>query len=159
MNPIKYDSVSIVPLMGWYDFSFGRPSHYLRKAWRDFRVCQWPDRLRTNQDINQYFLNLNIENLSITNQIVITFSHFLPRIDLMPEYIPLDKRRIYPVLGSRGLGRQVSQLKPDIHIFGHSHLNQLVKIDDISYVNNAFAYPKENRISRKKLLSVLDILD
>ena len=76
----------------------------------------------------------------------------------MPEYIPLDKRRVYPVLGSRGLGRQVSQLKPDTHIYGHSHLNQLVKIDDISYVNNAFAYPKEDRISRKKLLSVLSIL-
>ena len=67
MKPVKYDSVSIVPLMGWCDFSFGRPSHYLRKAWRDFRVCQWSDRLRTNQDINQYFLSLNIENLSITN--------------------------------------------------------------------------------------------
>ena len=38
-------SLSLVPLLGWYDFSFGEPDKYLRRAWRDFRACRWPEAL------------------------------------------------------------------------------------------------------------------
>jgi predicted phosphodiesterase len=50
----------------------------------------------------------------------------------------------------------VSQLNPDIHIYGHSHVNRNIEVDDICYVNNAFAYPSEENISRKKLHCVLN---
>ena len=75
----------------------------------------------------------------------------------MPSYIPEDRRRIYPVLGSDGLGEQVKQLNPDIHIYGHSHVNQSVELENIRYVNNAFARPTENRIARKQLHCVLEL--
>ncbi len=69
----------------------------------------------------------------------------------MSNRIPLERRRVYPVLGSVALGEQVKKLKPDIHIYGHSHVNQSINIEGICYINNAFAYPREERIARKQL--------
>lgn len=73
----------------------------------------------------------------------------------MPSFIPPDKRVIYPVLGSAKIDEQIRQLGSDIHIYGHSHVNRSVKIDNVHYLNNAFAYPNEIKISRKTLVDVL----
>ena len=143
--------ISFVPLFSWYDFSFGEPDRHLRRAWRDFRACSWPDHLSEARDVSDYFLNLNLEKLSTENKTVISYSHFLPRIDVMPERIPVERRNVYPVLGSEALGLQVKQLNPAIHVYGHSHVNQSVLLDNVCYVNNAFAYPRESRIARKQL--------
>jgi len=157
MDHAEYSGVSIVPLYSWYDFSFGRPDRYLAKAWRDFRACKWPENFKNNQNITEYFLDLNKKYLSVSNDILISYSHFLPRLDLMPSYIPEKKRNVYPVLGSNALGEQISKLNPDIHVYGHSHVNQMVEIDNTKYINNAFGYPSEGRISRKKLQCILNI--
>lgn len=148
--------ISFVPLLGWYDFSFGKPDRQLRRAWRDFRACRWPAFLENDAAVLDYFLNKNISLLDTTNATVISYSHFLPRIDVMPSQIPKERRRVYPVLGSSGLGEQVKKLNPDIHVYGHSHVNQSIELDDIRYVNNAFAYPNEDRISRKQLHCVFE---
>ncbi len=155
-EPWHQDSLSIIPLYSWYDFSFGQPDTYLRRAWRDFRACRWPDQLQSPESVCNYFLQLNEPRLSVSNDIVISFSHFLPRLDVMPASIPKKRRKVYPVLGSDGLGSQLTSLNPDIHIYGHSHVNQCTTIDGICYVNNAFAYPSEERISRKALHCVYD---
>ena len=42
-----------------------------------------------------------------------------------------------------------------IHVYGHSHVNQVIEIDGIRYMNNAFATPKEARIARKELVCIL----
>lgn len=154
--PLTLNKVTIVPLFSWYDFSFGEPGKYLMRAWRDFRACQWPEHLADAQEISNYFHSLNSDRLLLQNDKVISFSHFLPRIDVMPARIPEDRRKVYPVLGGETLGRQVQQLNPDVHIYGHSHVNQDITIDGIQYINNAFAYPSEDRISRKCLHCVLD---
>lgn len=151
-----FGEVSIVPLYSWYDFSFGQPGRHLLRAWRDFRECRWPEFLSGAEAISNHFLAMNSDRLMVTNDKVISFSHFVPRIDLMPERIPEKRRIVYPVLGSESLGKQVAQLNPDIHIYGHSHVNRDIVVDDICYINNAFAYPSEERISRKKLHCVLD---
>ena len=143
--------ISFVPLFSWYDFSFGEPGRHLRRAWRDFRACSWPEYLPESQDVTEHFLKLNISKLSIINKTVISFSHFLPRIDVMPAGIPIKRRNVYPVLGSEGLGMQVKNLSPTIHVYGHSHVNQDIELDGIRYVNNAFAYPSESQIARKQL--------
>ena len=143
--------LSIVPLLGWYDFSFGAASRNLRLAWRDFHLCGWPERMQDEQAITEYFLSRNEPYLQHRNDFVISFSHFLPRIDVMPDRIPQDRRIVYPVLGSTRLGEQVKALGPDIHVYGHSHVNRSVMLDGIQYINNAFAYPSERRISRKAL--------
>jgi len=146
--------LSLVPLLGWYDFSFGEPDKYLRRAWRDFRACRWPDSLDSAAAITRYFLELNKAHLAVRNDTVISFSHFLPSLAVMPARIPAHRRRVYPVLGSDRLGDQVRSLQPDLHVYGHSHVNQLISLDGTTFVNNAYAYPAEQRISRKRLLCV-----
>lgn len=148
--------ISFVPLYSWYDFSFGEPDRRLRRAWRDFRACSWPEHLPESRDVSEHFLSMNIPKLATSNEVVISYSHFLPRIDVMPQRIPLERRNVYPVLGSEALGEQIKQLKPNIHVYGHSHVNQSIQIDDIEYVNNAFAYPSESRIARKQLHCILE---
>ena len=154
---VQCGQISFVPLLSWYDFSFGEPDRQLLRAWRDFRACRWPSFLASSVAVSDYFLNKNISALNTRNKTVISFSHFLPRIDVMPPEIPKKRRTVYPVLGSLGLGKQVEQLQPDIHIYGHSHVNQSIELDDILYVNNAYGYPSEQRISRKKLHCVYDL--
>ncbi|MEW8406943.1 MAG: hypothetical protein AB2688_19615, partial [Candidatus Thiodiazotropha taylori] len=84
----------------------------------------------------------------------ITFSHFLPRIDVMPNFIPHRFRDIYPVLGSPHLDTQIRALNSEIHIYGHSHVNRAVKIKGVRYINNAFGYPSETRIAAKRLMEI-----
>lgn len=155
MEPFHIDSLSIVPLLSWYDFSFASPEAKLLDSWMDFRACSWPDNLQPF-DITQYFLEKNERHLQIANQKLISFSHFLPRIDLMPAYIPESYRYIYPVLGSTFLENQIRRLKPDIHVYGHSHVNRHLTLDGIQYINNAFGYPSEGRIARKDLLCIYE---
>ena len=155
-NVFTAGKLSIVPLLSWYDFSFGEPCAYLKRAWRDFKACRWPAQLQTPVQVCEFFLQRNTAVLETVNDKIISFSHFLPRIDVMPSRIPAHRRRVYPVLGSAALDGQVKRLNSNIHIYGHSHVNQSVVIDDIHYINNAYAYPKENRIARKRLHCVFD---
>ncbi|TQV85985.1 metallophosphoesterase family protein [Aliikangiella coralliicola] len=154
-QPYHNETLSIVPLLGWYDFSFAPLTEQLEKIWMDFRACVWPDNLRP-ADVTEYFVAKNEAYLQITNQTVISFSHFLPRIDLMPIYIPQAYRYVYPALGSVLLEKQIRKLKPDIHVYGHSHVNRRVTLEGIKYVNNAFGYPSEDSISIKNLLCIYE---
>ncbi len=153
MEPYHSGSLTVVPLLGWYDYSFGVPSVEHQERWMDYRACLWPEGYNESE-ITRYFTEKNIQHLDLKNETLISFSHFLPRIDLMPAYIPHNKRMLYPILGSSILDRQVQRLKPNIHIYGHSHVNRKVRLDDISYINNAFGYPQETRITTKKLMCI-----
>ena len=153
MRTFHHGSLSIVPLLGWYDYSFGEPSEELLERWMDYRVCNWPEHMH-QRDITAYFCELNRGELNVSNDTVISFSHFLPRIDVMPRFIPSDKRFLYPILGTELLERQIRQLKPKLHVYGHSHVNRRVTFDGITYINNAFGYPNETRIAAKQLLCV-----
>lgn len=155
----RYDSeeLTIVPLLSWYDFSFGQPNEKLLANWVDFRACVWPD----NMDVlavTQYFLDLNLNSEpSAYKRDVISFSHFLPRIDLMPSYIPDSFRYLYPVMGSSLLETQIREISPVVHVYGHSHVNRRIKLDGIEYINNAYGYPSETRITRKELLVIYEV--
>jgi predicted phosphodiesterase len=145
--------VSIIPLLAWYDYSFGEPSEELRSMWMDYRACRWPTGY-TEEDVAAHFAAFNDELVSMTGDTVITYSHFLPRIDLMPEFIPRAHKLLYPILGSARLERQLRRLNSSIHVYGHSHVNRHVKIDGVSYINNAFGYPNETWITSKSLMCV-----
>ncbi|MEW8505067.1 MAG: metallophosphoesterase [Candidatus Thiodiazotropha sp.] len=146
--------LTIRPMFSWYDLRFGEVSDELFGKWMDFFHCRWPETLATPMEQNRYFLQQNSLDEKPVDNTVITFSHFLPRIDLMPSYIPHRHREIYPVLGSPLLDRQIRTLNSKIHIYGHSHVNREVRIEGIDYINNAFGYPSETRISSKKLLQI-----
>lgn len=156
MQPYTYRTLTIIPLYAWYDFSFGKPTQEAVMKWADFKMCKWPAYYDL-KSITEYFLKLNEVNIGLRNETVITFSHFLPRIDVMPFYIPPDKREIYPMLGSELLGRQVDKLSPDIHIYAHSHVNVNTRKGRTLYINNAFGYPYETRICKKELRQVLEV--
>lgn len=85
---------------------------------------------------------------------VITFFSFMSRVDLIPAFVPSQHRVLDPVLGSTRLETALRQFKPEIHVYGHSHINRSVMLDGVRYVNNAFGYPQETRISSRQLLCV-----
>lgn len=153
LEPLHEGNLSIVPMLSWYDFSFGEPEEMLLDTWMDFRMCRWPNDMEL-VDVNNFFLEQNNKYLDIKNELVISFSHFLPRIDLMPSYIPANYQFVYPVLGTNTLEEQLRILNPNIHIYGHSHVNRQVTIDGIKYINNAFGYPSEHNIAMKELLCI-----
>jgi predicted phosphodiesterase len=167
LQGLRLQGLTLVPLLGWYDYSFGEPGPQLRQAWMDYHACRWPEGW-TQADIAAHFTSLNTASLNTLGLNapglntqgaqaygkVITYSHFLPRIDVMPSYIPEEKRFLYPVLGSSRLDAQLRQLGSSLHIYGHSHVNRRVEIEGITYINNAFGYPHETRIAAKRLLCV-----
>ncbi|MDO4904766.1 MAG: metallophosphoesterase [Lautropia sp.] len=214
---LRFGNRLIVPLLGWYDYSFGRPVAEIRHLWTDFRACRWPAGF-DEAAITDYFTRLNvippargINRADVTGKTDtangtglsgmadttgtagmtgtvgetglpgpatrpepgaltdldslahdagahtpsrITVSHFLPRADLVPAGVPEHFRILTPVLGSTRLEEQLRRIRPDIHIYGHSHINRDVMLEGIRYINNAFGYPQETRIAGKQLLCI-----
>lgn len=160
MKPFYSSSVVIVPLFSWYDYSFGQASPEILKTWADFVACKWPNNYN-EISITKYFIDMNQPTISDIREraekpFVISYSHFLPRLDLMPSYIPYSKRILYPVLGTSLLEQQIRLLDSRIHIYGHSHVNNQVVKDNTLYVNNAFGYPYEKEIAEKKLKYIFE---
>jgi predicted phosphodiesterase len=153
MQSFHERGVSIIPLLGWYDYSFGEPDEELKSVWMDYYACRWPAGFGVKQ-IAAHFAALNNKDMAVDGDKTITFSHFLPRIDIMPHFIPAEKRRLYPVLGTLQLEDQLRRLKPSLHVYGHSHVNRKVTLDGVSYINNAFGYPHETGIALKRLLCI-----
>jgi predicted phosphodiesterase len=143
--------VTIVPLQGWYDYSFGAADDYLKAAWADYRNCRWPG--YDDAALTRLFTDRNPVSVPAARHLI-SYSHFLPRIDLMPERIPAQHRKIYPVLGTTILDTQLRRLGSRLHVYGHSHVNRRVTIDGVTYVNNAFGYPSEAHFTARGLVQV-----
>jgi predicted phosphodiesterase len=153
MEVFRERGVTIVPLLGWYDYSFGDPSDELRSVWMDYHACRWPLGYG-DREVAAHFASFNELHFSIPGDKVITFSHFLPRIDVMPGYIPTANRLLYPILGSSLLEQQLRNVNSQLHVYGHSHVNRDVTIDGVSYINNAFGYPSETLTTSKGLVCI-----
>lgn len=153
LKPMSLGHLSIVPLYSWYDYSFGSPNEELKAIWMDYKACKWPGE-ESAKSITENFMDRNKDHLKIDNQFIISFSHFLPRIDLMPSFIPTHHRHVYPVLGSAALDTQIRELGSNIHVYGHSHVNRNQTIDGVQYINNAFGYPRETHIAAKELICI-----
>jgi len=155
MESMHTDVLTIVPLLGWYDYSFGEPCDELRDAWMDFHACRWPKQMNERQ-ATSFFAAMNEPLPRPRSTAVISFSHFLPRIDLIPDYVPRNYRYLFPVMGADILERQIRQLGASIHVYGHSHVNRRITLDGVTYVNNAFGYPSEVRTTAKRLLCIYE---
>ena len=77
---------------------------------------------------------------------VITFSHFLPRQELLPEKRFLVEPFLSSVVGSVFLENQIRRLMPDLHLFGHSHTPIDLVLDGIRYVQWPLGYSREARM-------------
>lgn len=152
-RPARIKSLRIVPLLSWYDFSFGQPGEELRRRWADFRLCVWPAGMELGE-VARYFHQQNTIEAPLPGETVISFSHFMPRPDALPERVVRQEYFLLPVLGSTALEDQVRVLKPRYHVFGHSHLNSVRLLNGTTYLNNAFGYPAEHRFTRKALVEL-----
>lgn len=155
-EPFHTRNLSIVPMLSWYDYSFGRPAEELSNIWTDYWACKMPEGFDETK-LTRHFISMNKTSINRKNNYIISFSHFLPRLDLMPDFIPFQKRILYPVLGTSLLEDLIRKIGSNIHIYGHSHVNQLIRKDGVLYINNAFGYPHESLITSKKLLCVYTV--
>lgn len=153
MRPYLHRNTLVVPLLSWYDYSFGQPGSDLQLLWMDYRACRWPEGFGPEQ-VTEHFLGMNPTSRPYPARRVVTFSHFLPRIDLIPSFVPRALRNLDPVLGSSGIERQLRALRADLHVYGHSHINRRVTMDGVTYVNNAFGYPQESAIAARRLVEL-----
>jgi Icc-related predicted phosphoesterase len=166
----KIEGVWFVPIASWYHASWDREEDWVdvlppRKVMADFRACKWPKGLALQKDssIAELFDSFNdpeLQNLETVLEIeresafesacpVISFSHFLPRNELIPEKSKLFYKALPKAVGSDYLRRRIDDLKPDIHIFGHTHFSYDCYLDNVRYVQWPLAYPKEQERRRK----------
>ena len=141
-SPQRFDDFWVVPLFSWYDGVFDPEldtERSPRQAWADFHFCKWPEEM----NLPNYFLGLNEPHLRTYDAPVITFSHFLPRADLLPPKEYLRIKWLGSVSVCAALDTQIRKLDSLVHVCGHTHTRVDHVIDGIRYVQNAVRYPKE----------------
>lgn len=162
--PQCIEGLWIVPLYSWYHASFDTEPDVpgaipVQKMMVDFKACSWPEPLNsTDISLATHFDEMNQEPVAdvmtaLTAQaggtdrrpVIITFSHFLPLQELLPEKRMLFQPNLAKAVGSQLLAKRVQQLKPAAHIFGHTHFNWDCTIDGTRYIQRPLAYPKERR--------------
>jgi len=165
------NSVWVVPIYSWYHASWDREEDWVgippaTKVMADFRACKWPlpiDAMSEDDSLAKLFDSFNspaLENLETVLEIeresafetaspVITFSHFVPRNELIPEKSKLFYKNLPKAVGSDYLFDRIKQLRPDVHVFGHTHFSWDCWLDDVRYVQWPLGYPKEQERRRK----------
>ncbi|CAE8719199.1 unnamed protein product, partial [Polarella glacialis] len=178
--------VLIVPLLSWYSSSWDREPELpwepdVDMPWMDFRACSWPQELTnevraregdfkfgqegTSRGISEVFAAVNEPWLSLiscrrdpSQQVVISFSHFLPRQEIFAEKRFLIESRLPKVSGSEALEEQVKRLKSDIHVFGHTHLTVDHVVDGQRFVQWALGSPSEQKSGVSRAVSQTGML-
>lgn len=169
MEPVlvgHYQKVWLVPLLSWYDDK-DQPQHslYVEKdyaedrtddMWGDFVHARWPAQMQ--RPLAEFFAQENEHHLEREYQHpVISFSHFLPRQDLIfhkplaealvmaRKYDPLPEFNFSRVAGSLRIDEQVRRLGSVLHIYGHQHRNRKREVDGVTYLSHCMGYPKERQ--------------
>jgi len=70
---------------------------------------------------------------------LVTFSHFVPRPDLIPEKRLLENPGLPKMVGSTALRKRVLGIRPDVHIFGHSCFGWDATLGGIRYISAPLA--------------------
>jgi hypothetical protein len=145
-QPVRVDGCWVVPLFSWYDADSARAAiadYAELEGWADFYFCKWPPSI--NLPVADFFLRLNEPHLKSYDRPVITFSHFVPRADLLPAPDRLRFKALSKVANCDGLDEQLRRVGAVVHVFGHSHIACDRVIDDVRYVQNPLRYPRERR--------------
>lgn len=165
-EPRVIDGVRIVPLFSWYARpEDGLDSLFLEKASEDMSLTAWADdyfvrwpQFATGGSAAAHFLARNETRLQRNDDLpTVSFSHFLPRRDLMMRATAEIEREgpgipdpnphfnFSRVAGTQGLDRQIRRLRPAVHVYGHQHRNRWREVDGILYVSHCLGYPTEGR--------------
>lgn len=150
----------VVPLLSWHHQSFDTEPDIDPDAWgripsverlvADYRRARWPSPLSPRDDsvarfvdgINDYILG-DPSLFGKDDAPVMTFSHFLPRIELTPEKRYLTFPTLSKAVGSDYVERRLRLLGSSLHVFGHTHFGWDMELDGVRYVQASLAYPKE----------------
>ncbi|KAL4446687.1 hypothetical protein ABPG77_007931 [Micractinium sp. CCAP 211/92] len=166
--PARVGGVWIFPLYSWYSAEWDREpdvpgSMPISKVMIDFHACSWPAPLSSQDDsLAAHFDELNEPAFSQAVQEIeaetaaaggkrppiISFSHFLPRQELLPEKRMLFYPNLAKASGSDALEARVRVLRPLAHVFGHTHFSWDAQVEGIRYVQWPLGYPHEHRRRR-----------
>lgn len=128
-----------------------------RIIWGDDVSTKWP-RSSRGRTVADRFLDLNDGLFGGDFAApVISFSHFLPRQELMISTVGelsvaagniADATPFFNFsrfAGSKRLDRQIRRLGAVIHVYGHQHRNRDRKIDAVRYIAHCLGYPQERQ--------------
>jgi predicted phosphodiesterase len=142
-GPEKVGGIWIVPLFSWYEPQFDADESGDAddlNGWADFYLCKWPVGI---SQVCDFFLQMNTPRLRSYDGLVISFSHFLPRRDLLPATEQLKFKGLPKVAGCAALDKQIRHLQSRVHVFGHSHISCDRVIEGVRYIQNPLRYPRE----------------
>ncbi|KAL1498917.1 hypothetical protein AB1Y20_013439 [Prymnesium parvum] len=176
-------SVSICPLLSFYHESFDTEPAISRlrlpsvaRVMADYRACHWPPPLRMgSEDLARLFDRINERQLARSaaqaennawltplrswddahgeGAALLSFSHFLPRIELIPEKRFLFYPDLMKAVGSAPLGARLKSLRPHAHVFGHTHFGWDGEVEGVRYIQAPLGTPKERR-QRMRTLAI-----
>lgn len=135
-RPARIAGRWVVPLFSWYHDSFDHTGRGVREeldAWSDFYFCRWPAEVGRP---DEFFAALNERHLRPYDAPVITFSHFVPRPELVPDPRWLGFKGLPKVAGSLLIEDQIRRAGSTLHVFGHSHILEDRVIEGVRYVQN-----------------------
>jgi hypothetical protein len=164
-SPMKVcDGLWIAPVHSYHHKAFDTEPEVaeavppVERVMNDFRFSKWPDGMddRDSDDVARYCDSLNdaaawetfLRSIERGDRVV-SFSHFLPRLELLPEKRMLFYPKLAQASGSVHLRKRVEEIKSRIndgdmtHVFGHTHFGWNTQIDGVRYVQASLATPKE----------------
>ena len=163
-GPVRIGNIDkglwVTPLLSWHHQSFDTEPDIDPNAWgripsveklvADYRRARWPEPLSPRDDsvarwvdeINDYILGDLSETMNDGSPIL-TFSHFLPRIELNPEKRYMTYPTLNKAIGSKYVERRLRALNSSFHIFGHTHFGWDAELSNVRYIQSSLAYPKE----------------
>ncbi|HEU4560414.1 MAG TPA: metallophosphoesterase [Longimicrobium sp.] len=134
--PARAGGAWVVPLFSWYHDSFdvlGEGDESTLEAWADRYFCRWPAGVTR---VDRHFLAMNEPHVRRYDAPVISFSHFVPRTELVPPVHSLLFTGLPLVAGSVEIDAQVRRLGSQVHVYGHTHIPGDRVLYGVRYVQN-----------------------
>ncbi|CAE7323000.1 unnamed protein product [Symbiodinium natans] len=141
--------VWVCPILSWHHQSWD-PEPEL-EGWQipsvaecmvDYERCRFPPGVSMFDDSAARRIDTMNDTLGLqqpltercSHEALVTFSHFLPRIELSLEKRFLMLPCLPKASGSVYLRKRVEELRPDVHVFGHTHFGWDAVHDGVRYV-------------------------
>jgi len=159
-TPTLVEGVWVVPVLGWYHDSWDTepelqspPGKNLtcevplgKRLATDSMLCNWGELENGGEELARHLDGQNEQwgvwplpedltlELSLPREerrhFVLSFSHFLPRMELLPEKRFLFMPNLSQIVGSNFIKQRVQSLSPNVHVFGHTHFPWDMTLDD-----------------------------
>lgn len=144
-SPAFVGETVVLPIFSWYKRSGGAKHAGVIEYFDGACAWPWPNCASSlDEAVADFFLGLNEGTLEWLDAHrgdapVISFSHFLPRVDsLFPGFLAFRH-----VMGCGELTRVVDRIQPRVHCFGHSHINVDEIIKGTRFVQQALGHPSD----------------